>query len=195
MRSVVEALRQFGEFAQIQGWLSLSCTVTRADVPAKNPPRPIVVYGADEVERMVLAALGRGVRWWAFMATMADTGRRVGEVLSFEWSWFRLAELPAYVELPVTKNGEPQYVPLGRRLREEVFTPENGVRLKRQEKGRYGGTFARSTEVHPFPWGYSAVMGTFRRFCADIGVEYRASTVCATPSSLGVSQREYPSRR
>lgn len=74
------------------------------------------------------------------MSTEADTGRRVGEVLSFEWDWFRLADQTAYVELPTTKNGQAQYVPLGSRLRCEVFTPEN-IALKRMEKGRFGGTF------------------------------------------------------
>lgn len=90
-----------------------------------------------------------------------------------EWEWFRLSETPPYVELPRTKNGKAQYVPLPRRLREEVFTPENIIAMKREAIGDQGGVFGRSTEQHPFPWHYSTVFNRFRRYCNMVGVEHR----------------------
>lgn len=173
MRSVVDAMRQYGEYAKVAGLSKAGCAVTEADRPPNNPDKPIVVYSVDEMERLVSCAMGRGLRWWAFLTMLADTGRRVGELLEMEWEWFRLGETPAYVELPRTKNGKAQYVPLPRRLREEVFTPENIVAMKRATRGEMGNAYGRSTELYPFPWHYSTVFNRFRRYCDFLGIECR----------------------
>lgn len=173
MRTTIHTVRQFHEYAVTRGWTDRGCALTVADLPCRNPQRPITIYTPDETERLVVAARARGLRWWAFLATMVDTGRRVGEVLSLEWSWFHLQESPAYVELPHTKNGTPQYVPLGTRLHERVFTPENIVQLKTELVGAHGGRFSRDPQTHPFPWTYPTVLRRFEWYCEAIGVPYR----------------------
>jgi integrase len=173
MRPSVDVLKQFAEFARIKGWVTESCVLTKADMPPKNPQKPITIYTADETTAFVQYARGRGLRWWALVATLADTGRRIGELLSFRWEWFHLDESPAYVELPVTKNGTAQYVPLPRRLREEVFTVENVIRLKRAENSDSGRPFHRPPAEYPFPWGYPTVLARWNRFCEMTGLPNR----------------------
>lgn len=173
MRGVVGTLLQFGEYAIVRGW-STGSTLCEADIPPRNPVRPVTVFSPVETDLLIAAARGRGLRWWAFVTTMADTGRRVGEVLNFEWRHFRLDDSPAYVELPTTKNGQPQYMPLPRRLREDVFTLPNIVAMKADTKGAYGGKFNRSADLYPFPWTYASVLGRWRRFCETAGVPYRS---------------------
>src|SRR3546814_10893167 len=82
------------------------------------------------MEAFVSAARGVDLRWWAFITYLVDTGRRVGETLSLRWTYFRLDSEPPYVELPDTKNGDHQYVPLSHRLSEVVFTPEHIEKMK-----------------------------------------------------------------
>jgi len=171
MRGPVYALIDFAEFARVQGWIS-AVAIGRADVPAPNPQRPITVYSAAEVEAFVAAARGKGLRWWAFLTFLADTGRRVGEVLSLRWDWYRPSESPPYFELPQTKTREPQYVPISQRLRNDVFTPEHTRQLQDDvRKGRRA--FQRSPLVHPFPWSYATVHTTFENFCASTALPNR----------------------
>lgn len=210
MRQAVYALRDFGRYSVEMGW-SASCEVYADDVPPKNPPTPIHVYSDEEMERFVSAARGRGLRWWALICFLADTGRRAGEALALEWSWLRLDQTPAYFELPWTKNGKPQYVPLSRRLREEVFTPENIETLKHQNK-RGTQAFRRDPAVYLFPWGYGTVHASLDRFCeaADLpnrgfhnfrhtvitsrlaaGVPLQAVAALAGHSSAVITDRRY----
>ena len=173
-RVAVYALLNFAEYAVDQGWLSSvndSC-ITREDVPPRNPKAPISVYSEVEMEAFVRAARGVDLRWWALITFLVDTGRRIGETLSIEWDWVRLDADPAYVELPDTKNGEPQYVPLTRRLRDEVFTPANIEWMKSHEKAGHMA-FRRDVSRHPFPWNYSTVKGRFERFCERTGLPDR----------------------
>ena len=171
LRHYVWAVMDFGEYAIAQGWTEY-VALTKADLPGKNPQPPIVCYSQDEVELLISAARGQGVRWWALMAFLGDSGRRIGEALSLRWEWLRLeAEVP-YFELPYTKNGKAQYVPLGKRLREEVFTEANIQNL------RYGyeaqtARFLRDAEAFPFPWTYAPAQIRFKRHCRRVGVPYR----------------------
>lgn len=173
-RVAVYALLNFAEYAVHQGWLASvnDACVTREDVPPRNPKTPITVYSADEMEAFVTAARGVDVRWWALITFLVDTGRRIGETLDIEWEWMRLDSDPAYVEFPFTKNGEPQYVPLTRRLRLDVFTPENIQWMKSHEKAGHMA-FRRDVEKHPFPWEYTTVKGRFARFCERAGLPDR----------------------
>lgn len=173
-RVAVYALLNFAEYGVAQGWLtsvSDSC-VGREDVPPRNPKAAITVYSQEEMEAFVAAARGVDLRWWALVTFLVDTGRRIGETLEIEWDWLRLDADPAYVEFPFTKNGEPQYVPLTRRLRTEVFTPENIAWLKTNEKAGHLA-FRRDVGKHPFPWNYSTVKGRFERFCERTGLPDR----------------------
>lgn len=170
MRTVVHALISYGEYAKSQGWIT-DHAITRADVPPQNPVPAITVYSQTELEAFFQASKGRGLRFHAFLAFLIDSGRRVGEALALEWDWFRLDDYPPYIELPSTKT-TPQYVPLTKRLTEEVFTPF----LVRSLKGdvREGlRSWTRDPSVHPFPWTYPSVHNRFDYFCKVTGLPNR----------------------
>lgn len=166
MQAVVYALLDFAYFARQKGWLN-EHALTSEDIPPNNPDPPITVYSELEMERLVSAAAGRGLRWYAFMAYLCDTGRRVGETLNLRWEWFRLEQTPPYVEVPTTKT-DPQYVPLTRRLCLDVFTPTAIETLKNEQ-----GDWKRSPQDYPFPWSYASASERFVRFCRTLGIEYR----------------------
>lgn len=162
MQGPVYALLNFGEYAVQREWIPES-HVYKADVPARGEQRPIVVYSEEEIETFVSAARGVDLRWWALLTFLADTGRRIGEALGLQWEWFRMEGQMPYIELPWTKNGEPQYVPLGERLATQVFTKANIAKLKDDPR--------LVDAVHgPFPWSYSTVHARFGRFCERTGL-------------------------
>lgn len=170
MRNAVYALRDFGDYAVAKG-LIRSHVVQETDIPPKNPPKPITVYSAEEMELFVNAARAKGLRWWLLVTFVADTGRRIGEALNLRWDQFRPGS-PPYFELPTNKTGEPQYVPVTRRLA-AALTPENIAHLKAEKQGPFRGAYARDPEVFVFPWSYSTAMGRLRRFSEALGIEYR----------------------
>jgi integrase len=168
-RTHVYALLDLARYALARGWVD-AIAIQPEDVPPKNVGRPIVVLTDDERERIVSAARGGGLRWWAFVSTLSETGRRANEVLGLEWSWLKLeADRPHFV-LPTTKAGRPQYVPLSRRLREEVFTPENVAILKAGGGG--SNTRARGDcAVHVFPFSYHPASERMARLYDACGVQ------------------------
>lgn len=170
VQAVVYALVDYAYFARQKGWITEHC-LTPADIPPSNPDPAITVYSELEMEKLVSAALGRGLRWFCFMAYLCDTGRRVGETLNLRWDWFRLEQRPPYVEVPTTKT-DPQYVPLTKRLYHDVFTPTTIETLKGVERE---GTlpWTRSPIEHPFPWHYATANERFQRFCKMVNVPYR----------------------
>lgn len=170
-RVAVYALMDYGAFLEAQGTLERgSVALSKADVPPKNPQPAISVYSAEEMETFVSAARGVDVRWWAFMTYLVDTGRRVGETLGLRWAYFRLDESPAYVELPGTKNGDNQYVPLTRRLVEDVFTPENIEWMKQTPLRKGSSANVGDPKDQPFPWSYNVARARFGRFCKRAGL-------------------------
>lgn len=162
VRNVLYALRDYGDF------IGGHC-ITKDDFPAKNPDKDIVIYSPEEMELFCSASWGRSLRWGCLINFLAHTGRRVGEALALQWDWFRLGESPPYVELPFTKNGQAQYVPLGEYLPERAFTPENIERLKRGDDAY----FHRNPAVYTFPWNYGTIHTRMETFCRHIGVENR----------------------
>lgn len=165
-RTVLYAVADFCRFAE--GRWGHEHALVPSDMPGRNPQPAITVYSAAELERFLAAARGQGLRWWAFLATLADSGRRVSEILGLRWEHLRLDEVPAYFELPTTKNGHPQYAPLTKRLRLEVFTLDHIVKMKAETR-----PWNRSPREHPFPWTYSAAKGRFDRFCELTGLPNR----------------------
>lgn len=170
MRNAVYALRDFGDYAVANGWIS-SHVIQETDVPPKNPSKPITVYTDDEMETFVSAARAKGLRWRLLVTFMVDSGRRIGEALNLEWSQLKLGPRP-YFELPVNKTGEPQYIPLTRRVA-ELLTEENIAALKVETHGSFGGEYTRSPAQFVFPYHYTTVMMRLRRFCEALGIEYR----------------------
>ncbi len=166
LRHVYDVLRDFEMYCIVQGWTDQP--FVPKEQPPRNPQKPVRVYTAAEIDRLVNAARGRSLRWWAFLATLSETGRRVGEVLRLEWDWLRTEADVPHFELPTTKNGRQAYVPLTRMLREDVFVPEHIV-LLHLDHGRLHG----DPETHVFPWTYSSVIKMFRRHCELVGVEDR----------------------
>lgn len=171
VRQLVYALADYSQYLTATGVLD-RVLVHNSDAPPSNPPPPITIYTEREMETFVSAARGVNLRWWALVATLADTGRRIGEMLSWQWAWFDLNAKPPYVNMPTTKNGEAQYVPLTRRLVEEVFTPEHCVTL-RSEVRPPRWQFSRDPQVFVFPWQYSTTIKRFHRFCDTLGISDR----------------------
>jgi integrase len=64
-----------------------------------------------------------------------------------------------HFRLPTQKSGKPQYLPLSRRLREEVFTPENVAALKQGEQGR----FTKDPAIYVFPFLYATARARMDR--------------------------------
>lgn len=170
LRPYVYALKDFAEYAVAMRWLSES-PMRNTDVPPSNPQPSIVVYSEEEIETILGAARAGGLRWWAFLTFLADSGRRVGEALGLRWEWFRFDQDQPFVELPWTKNGTQQYVPLGRRLREEVFTPEHVEKLRVWTEG--GNPPQKAVEAFPFPWAYQTARVRFRTLCRRVDVPLR----------------------
>lgn len=169
-RVVVYALLDWAAFLAAQGAIQAgSVALSKADVPPKNPLPSISVYSAEEMRTFVDAARGVDIRWWAFMAYLVDTGRRIGETLSLRWDHFRLLEDPAYVELPDTKT-DAQYVPLSARLVHDVFTPENIEWMKQTPTRRGSAPPVGDYRSQPFPWSYNVAKARFSRFCVRAGL-------------------------
>lgn len=171
VRQTVYALADYSQWLVVEGVLERAL-VHNGDAPPMNPPPPITVYTDKEMETFVSAARGVNLRWWALIATLADTGRRVGELLEWQWAWFNMTAKPPHVQMPSSKNGEQQYVPLTRRLADEVFTPENRLRLQAEApppRWRY----TRDPQVFVFPWHYTSAIKRFHRFCDTLGIDDR----------------------
>lgn len=166
VRQAVYALTDFGKYAEHKGWVEHHA-VEAKDVPPRNPQTAITLYTPSEIEMFLYASRAKGLRWYAFMAFLIKTGRRVGEALSLEWDWFRMEHVPPYVDLPFNKARVPQVVPLGKYLVNTVFTPANMLALKSMENGR---TFQRDPARHPFPWAYPTVHSRLETFCDVTGL-------------------------
>lgn len=174
-RVAVYTLLSFVDYAVDRGMITsvTDACVTRDDLPQKNPRPPITCYSQAEMETFVSAAKGTDPRFWALLAYLVDTGRRIGETLDIEFDHLRLLADVPHVELPATKSGEPQYVPLSKRLRTSVFVPETleWFRAHPVKGGRMGGH--RDHHRYLFPWSYNAVKGRFSRFCERTGLPDR----------------------
>lgn len=171
MRSVVYALLSYADYAKAKGWVTVPAITTR-DVPPRNPDPGITVYSEVELRTFVDAARGVDLRWWAFLAFLVDSGRRVGEALSLEWGWLRQDSRPAYFELPTTKNGDAQYIPLTARLADDVFSGAHMATLRSDARtGRKA--FTRDPAKFVFPWRYTTVFARFGRFCDRTGLPNR----------------------
>jgi integrase len=168
-RVAVYALLDYAEFLVARGDIEMGI-LTKADVPPKNPMPSISVYSELDMENFVSAARGVDVRWWAFMAYLVDTGRRIGETLSLRWDYFRLDGAIPYVELPSTKAGEPQYVPLTARLTSQVFTPQNILRMQQTATRKGSAPNVGDYRTQPFPWSYNVARARFSRFCDRAGL-------------------------
>jgi integrase len=162
------ALRQFGEYAIACGWTT-RVAIEADDAPRSLPLRPIVVYERAEIERLLLCAHDCGsLRYWALLATIVETGRRVGELLGLRWDDIKLDASPAYFDLPTTKNKRQAYVPLTRHLRQDVWNTATIHELKATADPRIRGRIG----VQPFPWRYRSVQDKLRRLCKIADVPY-----------------------
>lgn len=169
-RVVVYALLDWQDFLVAQGAVqALSVALAKADVPPKNPLPAISVYSEADMEAFVSASRGVDLRWWAFLTYLVDTGRRVGETLSLRWAYFRLDAEPPYVELPDTKT-DAQYVPLSRRLTQDVFTPDHVEWMKQTPLRRGSSAPVGDHLSQPFPWSYNVARARFSRFCERTGL-------------------------
>jgi integrase len=163
---VVQALRHFGDFAVARGLISVS-EVRKDDTPTHVPQKPIEVLTAAELEKLLLYARCRdNLRFYVLLATLAETGRRIGEMLALRYDDMKLTAEPPHFDLPFTKSKRQQYVPLTRLLREEVWTPENIEKLRSERGERLHGV-----DVKPFPWSYKGVEHHLKKLCAASGVE------------------------
>jgi integrase len=170
-RSVVYTLIDYAEWLRRKG-LCESCALTAKDAPPQNPQGAIRTFSPAEVELLISAARGVSLRWFGFIATLAETGRRPGEVLNLEWSWARLNEEPPHFILPTTKTRRPQAMPLTERLVTEVYTPEN-IALLQAGKGGARRTFQRQPDRYVYPMTYTSVNAQWVRFTERLGLSHR----------------------
>jgi integrase len=168
VRTNLVALRQFGEYAVAKGWAT-TVAVETTDGPRSVRQKPVTVYKPQDVELLLTIARSRDLRYWMFLTTIADTGRRVGEVLGLKWDDLRLDSETPHFDLPHTKNLRQAYVPLTTRLREEVFTPANIARLK----ARGNPLFSRDIKVYPFPYSYVTAVNRLKCVCDIANVKDR----------------------
>jgi integrase len=167
---IVGTLRRFGEFACESGLIS-TVAFEPQDAPRRTRLRPIVLYTADELEILLCAARKlRYRRYWMFLATMIETGRRVHEVLNLRFDDLRLDGRPPHFRVIGAKSARIQDVPLTRLLRERVWTRENVERMKYEGDPR----IRPLTMTMPFPWHYCTVRDKLRRLCISADVPYRS---------------------
>lgn len=166
LRLVYEACKAVHAYGRAMGWTDEPLAMLP---PAKNPQKAITIYTAEEVEALVTTARGKSLRWWAFMATMAHSGRRVSEVLGLQWTDLHLTDDVPHFELAHTKNRRQAYVPLDRFLATEVLTPAHVSQLRAEPQRR----FTRSVADYPFPWSYTCADKMLRAHCERIGVTSR----------------------
>ena len=162
----VKLLQQFSEWAQATG-LATDCALASSDAPKGSRQKPIVMYEKADSELLLAAARVRDLRFWAFLTTVADTGRRVGEVLGLRWDCLHLDSEPAYFDLPHTKNQRQAYVPLTKRLVGEVFTADNIAHLQANGYAK----MKRSRTEYPFPYTYEAALQHLNQLCKAVGVK------------------------
>lgn len=163
-------LRSLGEYGKAMGWIR-GHEIRPTDSPARIPTKPITVYGQDELDLILLVAKARHVQphFWAFLMVLVETGRRVSEVNGLEWERLHLDTDVPHFDLRHTKMRRQEYVPLTRRLREEVFTAEIVAEMKASPNPLWG----KDSEVFLFPWLYAAGQEQLRRVCAIARVPYR----------------------
>jgi integrase len=164
---VVRTLLDLGEWGTATGLLTEPVALSMKDAPAGNPQRPVETYTPSEVATLVAAAKGVSLRYWAFLYTIAETGRRASEVLGLQWSWLRLEAEPKHFHLPYNKSQRQQYVPLSARLMSEVFTPSTMAFLASHDDG---GHYQGDPAVRPFPWHYQSVYLMTKRLSRVAGV-------------------------
>lgn len=170
VRGYLYALLSFAKYAKSKNLVAF-VAIFRSDIPAPTAGRFVQTYTREEIELLVTSARA-DLRWWALLATVADTGRRIGEVLDIQWSHFHLDLTPPHIELPMTKSRKPQYMLLTRRLVEDVYTEDNINRLWHEE--RHGRRkFVRDPKLYPFPMTYSSAMKRLETHTARLGLPYR----------------------
>lgn len=169
VRNVLFALRDYGDFLVWRGDISEHVIVSD-DFPSKDPAPPIEVYRADDMKRMEQAAWGKGPRWGCFIGFLTHTGRRIGETLNLRYDALYLDETPAYVLLPETKNGQPNYVPLDSYLRLDCLTEENLGRMRTETRNGIR-QWKRSQEEYLFPWSYGTAKQMLDNFCQKLGID------------------------
>jgi integrase len=162
----VKLLRQFSEWAQAVG-LATDCALVSSDAPKGTRQKPIVMYEKANAELLLASARVRDLRYWAFLTTVADTGRRVGEVLGLRWDCLHLDAEPPYFDLPNTKNQRQAFVPLTKRLVRDVFTDEHIAHLHAHGYAK----MKRSIAEFPFPYTYEAALQHLNQLCKAVGVQ------------------------
>jgi integrase len=168
--STAVALRHFGEYAVAQGWKP-KCYVRPEDSPSKvGRLKPVQVYRRDEVTRILLYARARsGLRFWALLATLEQTGMRISEALGLRWDDVALDAEQPHIALRKTKGGKQAYVPRTSKLRADVFTREHVDVL--QSKGH--PLWAKDIRESVFPYDYASAAALFRRTCEAAEVPWR----------------------
>jgi len=134
VRGYLLTLRDFGDYAIASGWTE-ACEIRATDVPRLGPQKAFSVYSDAELDLLRLFARARGnFRFWVLVETLIDTGRRISETLAIRWVDVKLDADPPHFDLPTTKNLRQQYVPLTKRLREEVWTPDAVSSLRSDDR-------------------------------------------------------------
>jgi integrase len=171
VRITVHALCTLDAYARTVG-LSNGLALLKGDAPPSHARGPVTVYDTEQLAALLDAAK-HDTRWHLFLLILMDTGMRIGEVLSLQWTDLRLASTPPFVELPTTKT-RPRLVPLSRRV-VQALSPEVEARLRSEKRPDRRGarSYAKDPAVYVFPFSYSAAQQRLRVTCRHAGVPYR----------------------
>jgi integrase len=189
IRGTLATLRCLGEFALEREWIS-SVALQPRDAPRRVPARSIVLYRRNELDALLRCAQRRtqDFRYWMFLATMIDTGRRVHEILDLRFEDVRLDAEPPHFRITAAKVARCQFVPLTRFLREEVWTETNIKRLKWDGDPRIRPRMRQM----PFPWSYCTVRDRLQRTSRKAGVPYRNYHAFRHTKATGMLERGVP---
>jgi len=113
----LSALSTMLTVARRMGWIA-----EKPQIPLSKEARSERRWLTFEEERLILSRL-EGKREWGLVVVAADTGLRIGELVSLKWRSVR----PESVTVEKSKNGSARTVPLTKRSREVIMgIPRDG---------------------------------------------------------------------
>lgn len=172
IRNVLYGLADFARYARAQGWAESLALDPAADLPPMDYQQSIMTFTQQELSAITAGSKMKGLRWEMFVATLMQTGRRIGEVLDIKYSDLNLDHETPHIHLPHTKSQKSQYAPLNAVLR-DLYSSEHLEQL-RTEKARTQSMTARSQDTYLYPFTYVNALRRWTDMLNALGIPYRS---------------------